>query len=310
MKIIGVMLFLGISTIESSICYAVGEKTPQKTTTDSAVQKKVKFVWDKIKGTTAKRPKKMDRDSINSYWLDIFLQCNDLFERSLLNQPNLDRKLAFFVNQFGREGPEADIRWIAVYPSATLPLRSRPVSKGSDISVGDTTCRSLQMRLSEYLTRRLIAEPKIRRRYWHVVAWRGAWFIGYPNKTHPFMEPSVVFPLTAGFTYRGITRGPKDEYWWWARNFVLLAHATGRDDLLKNANPAQLHKVAKQWYRWYTKNERFLRPDKKYPRWIYDTGAIFTESFWKNRLPEFDFPKAPFPDWKGFPPPGKGILWD
>lgn len=310
MKAFTAVLLVGISAAGSCALSAATEKASQSPSADSAVQKRFKRVWEKIRKTKAKRPQKMDRDSINSYWIMIFFQCNELFEKSLLTQPNLDRKLALFVNRFGRDGPAADIRWVAVFPSATLPLRSRPVSKDNDRPVGDTTARSLQMHLSELLTRRFVKEPKTLRRYWHIMAWRGAWFVGYPNNTHPFLVPSVAFPMTAGFTYRGITRGPKDEYWWWARNFVLLAHATGRDDLLKNADPAHLHKKAEQWYRWYTWNERFLRPDTKYPRWIWDITAIYNQSFWKNTLPEFEFPNAPFPDWKGVPPPGKGILWD
>ena len=59
-----------------------------------------------------------------------------------------------------------------------------------------------------------------------------------------------------------------EYYWCYARNFVLLAHAFGRDDLLSETQADDLARRFDELPRWFVKNEAALTADPDYPRWV------------------------------------------
>ncbi len=166
--------------------------------------------------------------------------------------------------------------------------------------------RARQALISEFLVRRMLKDEKTLKRYWHVHAWYGGRFIG-GSESH-----RIHFPLTAQNTRDGLLQGNPEQFWFWARNFVLLAHGTGRDDLLKNSSPDDLKTRCSVWYDWLKENGARLRADREYPRWVFDQkladeGLIFDQD---HVLPPLRGAARPFPDWAQVPPPPFKLLED
>jgi hypothetical protein len=101
---------------------------------------------------------------------------------------------------------------------------------------------------------------------------------------------------------------PDAEYWWYARNFVVYAHATGRDDLLHDVKPEKLHARYIKWIHWIASNGPYLRASQSESRWYLDEGEKKRQEEYmpfvsRSRLPELiKQPRNPFPDWTGPPP--------
>jgi hypothetical protein len=160
--------------------------------------------------------------------------------------------------------------------------------------------------ISELQVRRFLQEPDTLRRYWDATAWIRTGFIGREDQSRVFV------PFNAVMTARAFSEAPKEEYWWWARNFVVLAYATGRDDLLKDVAADQLSDRCSTWFKWFKENLPYLRVGPHDRRWVLDETARkngFALDV-EHLLPNLPLPDVPFPDWKGpVPPPAHDLFF-
>lgn len=183
------------------------------------------------------------------------------------------------------------MRWLIAARSRLLPAdpHLNPNSKENTPEL-----HNAQKYFAEFQVRQFLKKPKLLERYYRSMVWYNDMF------------NDLTFPVRLGKLYRNLEEGSQDEnYWWYAQNFVLLAHATGRDDLLKDVKPDNLKPRFQEWYQWLRENGPYLRasPDSFY--WVLDEGEKSRKEGYipflvKQRFPPLKIrPKYPFLDWKG-----------
>lgn len=147
------------------------------------------------------------------------------------------------------------------------------------------------------MVRQFLRDEERFHRYYVAVIWHRR-LLEYPCLGH-----SVVVMRDA------LAKDNNPLYWWYARNFLVLAHATGRDDLLSDVETDELRPRFDEWLKWFAKNGAFLRARTDYPGWHVDEGEKRRQ---EGFIPFLDdaqlpclvkFPECPFPDWEGPPPP-------
>ena len=209
-------------------------------------------------------------------------------------------KAAFqeFVRQFGRHGPEADLRWLLAVrgvgckPDFEIAPYSSEEFPGTEYPAVPQVQRA-QLLMAELETRAFLKDPSLLRRHYHAVLWFG-----------DFFDPQSL-PDHVSTTRTNLKQGD-DEYWWHARAFVLLAHATGRDDLVRDFDPDALQAPFDKWYAWFEKEGIYLRPSTSEPIWVLDQGERKRQDAYLPfvlkpfTLPSLQVaPEGPLPDWKG-----------
>lgn len=257
-------------------------------------------IWKKIQTATAANPDG-HRANLYDYWGEIYSKCSKAFDE-LAGDPDHDRMVEYFVDQFGRHGAQADLRWLIADPRMTLAT----CSAGSAY-FRVPHLRAVQQKICEAVVRRCLDDPKFLRRYYVATVW-SVMFLGKPVG----LKQEACFVSALRSTREGFKKRPAREYWWFARNFVLLVHATGRDDLLKRADPKDFKKELAEFENWFTVNKAYLRADPRYPRWILDQKAKKKGGMppGEPELPHISLPEKPFADWKGPPPPPASFLDD
>jgi len=273
----------------------------KKNNAPTRVRKHAERYWNVIKSASASEPKKGDPDEITEYWTDIILQTMKSFEE-MLEDTDKREVLTYYVERFGKDGAQADMRWlVAYYPVTMNNCQAGGLSPPRDNR--SKRWREIQLLFAEIHVRHLLANPKILSRYYQAVVWKGK-----------FIRAKEGWIMEVGNTERSFSKKSDEEYWWYARNFVLMAHATGRDDLLQNVKPENLKGQFRKWQSWLKNEGVFLRPSSKYPRWELDEGekrrkeGYLPYLFKSEKPPLLIIPKYPFPDWKGPEPPPPSLL--
>lgn len=78
------------------------------------------MLWDQIRTARSEMNTDAPRDiAIAQCWGRISIAVDGHF-RDLVCGENTREKLWFFVEQFGKHGPQADMRWLLAEPRATL----------------------------------------------------------------------------------------------------------------------------------------------------------------------------------------------
>jgi len=261
-------------------------------------QERAKHIWRKILAASADDPDEY-KQHLADYWGDIHAKCADAFEE-LEGDPDYAQMVRYFVNQFGKYGAQADMRWLIADVRMTLPTTSvragyfRHPVRGP---VQREVCRALVCRF--------LQDPQLLRRYYVATLWSGLFVRPEEKLPSGYRRQAFSFELVVLHACKGLAEAPPSEYWWYARNFLLVVHATGRDDLLKGADPTNLKKESAEFRRWFAQNKSYLRVDANYPRWILDEkakekgDALLKDSY----LPYIARPSQPFAHWTGPPPP-------
>ena len=107
----------------------------------------------------------------------------------------------------------------------------------------------------------------------------------------PDAESSALH-AAIGNLLSGFPSAPDEDYWCYARNFMLLAHATGRDDLLVKVDSDDLRQRFLVWREWWIGNEELLahlRPDNKNLVWHFDPTWTSVESLAPLEIPDRPF---------------------
>ncbi len=211
----------------------------------------------------------------------------------LILSGDMDANVSFYVDQFGKYDAKADLAWVCGNPWATLPeinLRlwnKRP--KPDDDPVRRRvmeTIDSVQSLFAQRLVTRLLSDPALLERYYGVVIWSEA-YLGGPDT------------MVAGFDV-GVETLAKPEAWdkeHYQRaslSFLMLAHATGRDDLIKKADPQKMNATAKVWLAWKRSVKggsinRFV-PVTHQPVWKETVLPVLG-----GDIKPFEIPESPFP---------------
>jgi len=253
----------------------------------------LKQIWSSIKNS--KINKQFKDGSIDS-WGDVARIIFDELQK-IQSCSNQREAFQFYINQFGKHGAQADFRWL-------FALRSQGLTADRSVAPPSREKKKVERRRSELLVaelqvRMFLKSPELLARYYHSVAWFN------------FMFGEYSFPFHLHKCYQCLHEGERsDEYWWFAQNFLIMLHATGRDDLLKGAKPEDLKPQFKKWSDWLIENGMYLRPSKKTHYWVLDEGEKARKEGYvpfvlNQKLPPLVVrPKYPFPDWKG-PSPAK-----
>jgi hypothetical protein len=223
------------------------------------------------------------------YWNPVLAKSFKVFLAMTSDEDDLETNIRYFVSQFGKHDTEADFRWLVAHwggicgPSAGTEPHD---------AVEDPHWHRIQCEFAKQQVFVLLKDKKYLRRYQRAVVW------------HELFYARRILSIRIGVTKRKISKRDVDDYWWHARNAILLIHATERDDLLKDADPAKLDEVYAEWQKWLKANGVYLRARENGVTWYLDEGAkkrneIRIRFLTREELPELEV-KQPF---KGFDVP-------
>ncbi len=221
--------------------------------------------------------------------------------------------LKYYVDQFGRHGPEADFRWAAAHHTIMLRSCTRfPAYSNSHESYPLPErlafLKEVEELVCEFIVQRCMKEPDFLRRYHHILLWDGG-VLGHDREDSASRQDQCLSNI-AQILKEDFPKSSPNHYWWYARNVVILAYAIGRDDLLKNSEPEGLQETSVRLTKWAYENYPYLRVDRREERWTLDENAKAKGEKWKGKteMPLIPAPKAPSPDWKGPSPPSSVLF--
>ena len=248
---------------------------------------------DYVKTWTEIRATKLEDDSKfkdeNTRWASLTVRLQDTFYKAVENhEPRSFCK--YYVSLFGKHGADADLRWVLAANPASLVNRDRqPIRAHGKMA----KYPHAQMAISEALVPRLLAEPDLRQRYWELVLYSRSLLRNDPTDT------GSLFGIAIAAVQDGFAKGDKTDYWYYARLFMVLAHATSWDDSLKEYKADDLASAYRAWRKWFDENEVYLVADQEKHRWRLDESAkskrIKTNAH--EELPSLKNLEFPFSDW-------------
>lgn len=260
--------------------------------------------WTKLLEFRNKPSDSMDEDD---RWTQISAFGHAAFEKLITETPDLRSSIERVVAAFGKGDADADFRWFLSTEEYSTPkygsTKNRVVQADSPRS---TIQRNTQILLAEFQVRNFTQNHDLLLRFQHVLAWRRKWMDGGFNGTNRFLVESRI--SLADFT-------PEcDEYWWYSRQFVVIAAATGRMDLVpsKMDQLSECHARMKALLDWIDEKGPYLRPAVNRPIWVLDkelekSGYGYVKFFGEGErfAPLIYEANAPFPDW-----PKRGLRRD
>lgn len=265
------MLFVFVLSL--GVCY--GEENNKRPAKEVAQE-----VWNLIKN--AKGDPKTIAGGKGTYWYDIWQYCVNAF--AMVDQADDPEKvMKYFVDQFGKHGAQADMRWIFSGIMYTMPDWRYPPFGNQPEYV-----RGKQLKMAELITRRLLKDKEFMKRYHRAVLWHGDLF-------------SKFMTRTINAAKKGLEKKDNEEYWWYARNLVLIIHAFGQDKLLKDVKPEEINKLIPPFIKWYEENRPYIEVDEKLQIWKVNeeakkAGNVLNKSRLKT-VPAIPSPETPFDDW-------------
>ncbi len=249
----------------------------------------IHLVWHNIKTVGFPGIRRLPAGS-EGYWLEVTKVGFDELKK-IIYSSNPRQGLKYYVDQFGKDDAHSDMRWLLAVRTWNLnPDKSlHPHREEKTLQE-----RKVQLIFAELMVRKFLKSPAALRRYYQAVIW-------FDNLFKP-----INYSVYHGTIYRQFQKeNPDDDYWWHAFQFVLMVHATGRDDLLKDVKPEELKPRFQEWYNWFYQNGLFLRADPETWYWKRNqdkkTDLKLNLKFFNDQnLPPLKVrPPYPFPDWKG-----------
>lgn len=219
---------------------------------DDAVSNDARQKWETIKNAGRKKT----GQAAMAYWFAIIPDLTKSFSE-LTAKGMVEANSRYYVSQFGKGDTESDFRWlITLWAFGCGPhYGNGPVDESKDRHLRTVQCQIAKQQVLQFLTNRELLD-----RYHRATVWHGLFY------------KQVSLPVRIGMTRRRIKDHKSDAYWWYARNAILIFHATGRDDLLKDADPEKLNEVFEKWFAWWKKEGMFLRARQNGLSWYLDNG--------------------------------------
>jgi hypothetical protein len=256
---------------------------------------RVRF-WEGIERKSAARTEILARgDSFFAYKESL----RDKFIRYLDENPdvNVDGEIKWYVSHFGAASNETDLAWILSAYDLVLPTNPgfRPYGTQADGAGFESERRRLiQLQFARELTHRFVdqTDKECLPKYYR---WVGCF-------TPLLKQRGVNYFAAYGEKIRESFRADNPDYWWEARNVCLMMYATGREDLVKGAEPDAIPQKFDQFVKWFSENGPYLRPSPIEPQWKLDENLKaakygYVPFFSGSVLPPltYDVEAAPFP---------------
>lgn len=267
--------------------------------------------WERIKATPGKdygrliidlNPTEWEPEpyeALKEYWRTAFRESFVAFCDFVRTDPS-DDDIRWLVRRFGREGAQADARLaFAVFSACGDGSQFKDWEADAelfDLNVSASLFVDTAMRVRREQVRMFLEDPQRLARYYRAMLWWG----------------EAAVPGTLGYFADQIEQGFKSadavDYWEHAHGFLLLAHGTCQDDLLKDAEADDLRPLFVKWRQWledapgmthfdvisnrYVSNDswRLWREYPEHDSWIRD-------GYNRGFIPA----GGPFDDWSGPP---------
>lgn len=224
-----------------------------------------------------------------------------------VEQSSLETAIKSYLDEFGKGSLRDDYEWAFAAPDIILPIQMKgPVTVTND--EGDKSIQDWQLLWyhSQLMTAnwevdRFLRDGQELDRFYRIMLW-GHQLFGRPT-VH-----SAQFNFRLKNCVEGIAKFNGDEQRiWYFRDFILMAHATDRDDLLKGASVVDLPERFESWKKWLLEGDdpamRHLIADPDRPVWKYDASVDNS-----GALPAINEGSAPLPKWDGDIPTRIGKL--
>jgi hypothetical protein len=217
----------------------------------------LQMFFDKIRKDDL--PKKIEKgEDPQEEWSSLVEQWRKEFIRCFLDKKSVRIESAWWVSQLGKHGPETDLKLLLAFPEIMfvmrtpriwVPKKAKPTGDkrwDAAVAASITKLGLVESEVRRAMVMRLLQDPVLLRRYYQSNMWSGKFLLLY-GETSSFMLGYTVNDLIDGF--KPYEKADK-EYWCHALMFMLLAHATHRDDLLVNASPEDLYVRFATWKSW------------------------------------------------------------
>ncbi len=152
----------------STVCLAEDLRQQQgsdKPKPESAARKEAAQIRETIRTAIPKDPKKY-KDGQFEYWTKIYVVgFREL--KKIIKSPNPREALEYYVNQFGKHGPQADMRWLMSVRAWNLAADWSPAGPHRDKKYRDL--RRIQILFAELQVRQFLKSPDLLDRYYQSV---------------------------------------------------------------------------------------------------------------------------------------------
>lgn len=254
-------------------------------------------VWTEIRTVVPPKREAADYWATYSYELQLKFHANlrSLYvaERSYLEHDReLEAFLKKFVSRFGTaEEPTAraareDFVWfLASAPFVYGNLNSRPTDQilgRPHVSFSRRVCLlTAKFQVEEFLRNRNSLD-----RFTRLTVWHG--------------RPITDFGIQIGRIQQRLEWG-SDDFYWYARIFMVYAYLTGQEAMLNDVKPQELRQAFEQWYSWLERNgSKLILDTRENGTPVLRVGdKVSSRRFYE--LPYVTL-AIPFPQWK-FPKP-------
>jgi len=246
------------------------------------------------------------KDDPLGYLLEMGLRENAIFWTRIAGPANREA-LTYFVRQFGQHDREKDLRWMLAAPEILLPskftglpriyyvVRYNPEKYKKRI-------HALHLDTAKALVNLWLQNPKLVNPYYHMLIWSYDYF--GTEDWHQFIFEQRYKLLENDFA----GNDSPEHFWLQCREFILMAHATGRDDLWSGSKPEDLPEQCAKWIRWMKLQYHFLSPHPEKPTWYRPPNKH--ARFWMKKLSPLKIMDNPFPDYHGPDIPARSLIFD
>ncbi len=259
------------------------------------LQTESEIVQQLIEIATPPTAEEAEQFAADEFWLVRMNKAEDIFGK--LTRDQNEAALCEAISAFGEYGPYAD--FILVYGASgiNMPLhrdfRIIPITKDKH-GISGQEYANLQVSACRCFVERLLENPDLLSRYYRAALWN----------EYTRLVGSGGLRNWANETERGLKAGDPDEYWWYARNALVLMEATRKTSMLEDATPDDVGDRYLDWMNWFTERFDYLDPN---PGDLHWDDSLLNKS---NEFRWIKVPSQPFPDWEGQSPSRNVILWD
>ena len=282
---------VGLFVISMAVCYLALPTT--KHSACAAERRCAEQNWNIFFSTEPSKPYAMYDDKAE-WWADLMQKLNQVF-RERCERDSFEHALPSLLREFGQHGDLEDLKICLAFPEVFfVQSYGAPAIQGRfpvNTPIGvlrRRRMRELQLLACKVQVEMFLKDPDLFERYYRLLVWSEQFF-GRPR----YHGLSKVSSLDKHFRKDG------EDYWWYARDFLILAHATDADKFVKRDAPTELAAQYARWRKWVNDNVTKLVPHETKPIWqvkpIWHRGRI--ERLVGGELKPLHQPTEPFDGW-------------